>query len=112
MSAGAACFVQTCDQVITGRQFQYDRSLEIIQDEEYLDDADFNDIKRYDILKKIGEVDTDFNIPESQQYSNWMPIQAQKNYNGKFSKNHNEYTQRKGSQTQQNFKHETEFEPV
>ena len=33
---------------ISGRQFGYDRALEIIQDEEYLDDADFNEI-RYSI---------------------------------------------------------------
>jgi len=35
------CFVQTCDQQITGRNFAYDRALRVIEDEEYLDDIDF-----------------------------------------------------------------------
>ena len=30
---------------ISGRQFGYDRALEIIQDEEYLEDADFDEIR-------------------------------------------------------------------
>merc|ERR1712223_2249487 len=118
MSAGAACYRQTCDQVITGRQFQYDEALTIIQDEEYLEDADFDDIKRYYIYKKIGKVDTDFNIPKSNQYSNWMPKQSNENYqyNGKYSKNHYNHMWRQQnkneSQTYSSYKYETEFEPV
>ena len=56
---------------ILGRQFQYDQALQIIQEEEYLEDSDFDDIKRYDILKKIGKTDVDFDIPENQQDSKW-----------------------------------------
>merc|ERR1712066_1142741 len=95
MAAGGACFVQTCNQVITGRQFPYERSLEIIQNEEYLEDSDIDEIRRrrYDILKKIGQFNPDYNIPKTQQYNNWMQDQqAQQrghqnyNYNGKFRK--------------------------
>lgn len=126
MSAGAACFVQTCDQVITGRQFQYDRALEIIQDEEYLEDLDFDDIKRYDtsqILKKISEINPNFNIPQDIQYSNWKPIKNNENevykrkylyekkYNGKYSTNYVKYTnifdkQQESEKENANFNHD------
>jgi hypothetical protein len=36
---------QTCDQLITGRNLEYNRALEIIQNEEYLDGSDFDEIK-------------------------------------------------------------------
>ncbi len=41
-------FSQTCDQSITGRNFQYSRALQVIQSEEYLDDVDFDIIRRSD----------------------------------------------------------------
>ena len=40
-----------CDQIISGRNLGYARALDIIQDEEYLDDSDFDEIRykrRYD----------------------------------------------------------------
>ena len=40
-----------CDQQISGRNLAYERALSIIQDEEYLDDSDFDEIRykrRYD----------------------------------------------------------------
>ena len=53
-----ACRV--CDQLITGRNLAYSRALEIIQDEEYLDDSDFDEIRykrRYDSqLYNIGNM--------------------------------------------------------
>ena len=55
-----------------GRQFGYDRALEIVQDEQYLEDVDFDEIRRYDILKKIGEFNLNFNIPESRQKIQWQ----------------------------------------
>ena len=45
--------VQTCDQAITFRNFDYSRALEIVQDEEYLDDVDFDEIR---VSHKQGEV--------------------------------------------------------
>ena len=85
---------------ILGRNFQYDQALEIIQDEEYLEDADFDDIKRNYILKKIGEFNPEFNIPTSHQHSKWMLKHAKIHkqhalqYNGKYSKHHYDYNQR------------------
>ena len=38
-----------CDQTITGRNFMYSRALDIIQNEEYLDQSDFDEIR----LKRI-----------------------------------------------------------
>ena len=37
---------------IIGRNFEYDEALKIIQFEEYTEDIDFNEIKRYDIQKR------------------------------------------------------------
>merc|ERR1712223_250 len=82
----AGCFVQTCDQTITGRNFEYDRALEIIEEEEYLEDVDFDDIRRlrradvnyFEIYKKIGSFDKSVNVPKSEQkIDNWN-IQAVK----------------------------------
>ena len=41
--------------IISGQQFANDRALEIIQDEQYLEDLDFDKISGYDILEKIGK---------------------------------------------------------
>ncbi len=41
------CYVQTCDQTITGRNLLYSRALEIVQDEEYLTAADLDIIRRH-----------------------------------------------------------------
>lgn len=45
--------VQTCDQQITFRNFNYARALEVVQDEEYLDDVDFDVVR---LIRKQGEV--------------------------------------------------------
>ena len=59
--------------IITGRQFSYDRALQIVQDETYLEDSDFDEIK------KIGQFDPNMNIPEiGQKYK----------YKGKTHKTH------------------------
>ena len=103
---------------ILGRQFQYDRALQIIQDEEYLEDVDFNDIKRYDIMKKIGKFNPDSNIPNSSQYSNWIPKQTHRNYkyNGKYSLNHyknmKQQQNENESQAYLSNEYETEFESI
>ena len=34
-----------CDQIISGRNLAYSRALEIIQEEDYLDEEDFNEIR-------------------------------------------------------------------
>ena len=45
------CYVQTCDQTITGRQLSYQRSLDIVQGEEYLEAADTDIIRRQFIVR-------------------------------------------------------------
>ena len=44
----AGCFKRSCDQTITGRGLTYNRALEIVQNEEYLEAAD-TDILRYNL---------------------------------------------------------------
>ena len=93
----------TIPNLILGRQFQYDRALEIIQDEEYLEDADFDDVRRNDILKKMGKFDPNFNIPKKHQQKILAPSHGDQNqkylgkyaqgdlnkyYSGKYSKYH------------------------
>ena len=51
------CFTRICDQTISGRQLVYDRALEIIQDEEYLNDVDFDEIKRQRLKRQISILD-------------------------------------------------------
>ena len=45
--------VQTCDQAITFRNFDYSRALEIVQEEEYLEDVNFDEIR---LSRKQGKV--------------------------------------------------------
>ena len=61
--------------------------MEIIQEEEYLDDIDFDDIKRYDV-SYLYKRSLNFDIPKSSQYSVWAPAEGNKNeqYNGKYRK--------------------------
>ena len=42
-----------CDQTITGRNFMYSRALDIIQNEEYLDISDFDEIRYKRKLKSV-----------------------------------------------------------
>ena len=36
---------QTCDRTVTGRNFDYDSAVSVIQEEDYLEDEDFDDIR-------------------------------------------------------------------
>ena len=45
-----------CDQIISGRNLAYSRALEIIQEEEYLDEEDFDEIR----YKRNLRVKTEF----------------------------------------------------
>ena len=53
--------VQLTLMIVTGRQFSYDRALQILQDETYLEDSDFDEIR------KIGQFDPNMKIPETHQ---------------------------------------------
>ena len=61
--------------IITGRQFSYDRALQIVQDETYLEDSDFDEIK------KIGQFDPNMNIPEIRQ--KWISKAHEYKHKGK-----------------------------
>ena len=61
--------------IITGRQFSYDRALQIVQDETYLEDSDFDEIR------KIGRFDPNVNIPEIRQ--KWISKAPKYKYKGK-----------------------------
>ena len=53
----ASCYVRSCDQLISGRFLTYERALEIIQNEEYLTEADLSVIRRLKKRKKRNEED-------------------------------------------------------
>ena len=55
------------NQLFTGRNFEYDEALEIIQFEEYSEDIDFDEIRRYDIQKKIGELHRKVNFRKGRE---------------------------------------------
>lgn len=51
----SACFAAIKNiKSILGRNLEYDQALEIVENEEYLQDLNFDEIKRYDIQKRIG----------------------------------------------------------
>ena len=54
-----ANFVQTCDQTITGRNFNYGEALKIMQDETYLSASDFDEDFRF--TRKHGRIIQDIN---------------------------------------------------
>ena len=69
---------------ILGRQFEYGTALEIIQDESYLQESDFNDIKRKDIKKEIKfaipNIKNDIS-PDFKDWNNrkkWEPIRKKR----------------------------------
>ena len=66
--------------IITGRQFSYDRALQIMQDETYLENSDFDEIK------KIGRFDPNMNIPEIRQ--KWISNAPKYKYKGKTHSTH------------------------
>ena len=45
---------------VTGRQFSYASALQIMQEEFYLEDSDFDDIRRHDIINKVGKFGANF----------------------------------------------------
>ena len=61
---------------IIGRNFEYDEALKIVQFEEYTEDINFDEIKRYDIQKRIGNFDQESNT------------RKERNHGSKYSKKH------------------------
>ena len=50
----SSCHVRKCDQQVTGRGLSYQRSLEVVQNEEYLTEADL-DVLRRRKRREIGQ---------------------------------------------------------
>ena len=61
---------------IIGRNFEYDEALKIVQFEEYTEDINFDEIKRYDIHKRIGNFDQELNTRKGRKHG------------GKYSRKH------------------------
>ena len=51
---------------ITGRNFEYPEALRLIQNEDYLDDADIDELRRNDIVRRISEFNPDVNIRQKR----------------------------------------------
>ena len=88
-----------------------------MQDEEYLQDADFDDIKRHDIVKKIGNFNPDFNHPKIVQYGEWKPKENQQitsnkyNHNGKMSNDYSFYNKNR-AHNYQNYSNMKRKQPI
>ena len=80
---GACMVINTFLKIVIGRQFGYNRALEIVQDEQYLEDSDFDEIRRLDVIKKIGEFNPDLNLPKQHQ-KGWLANLANVASNHKF----------------------------
>ena len=83
--------VQTCDQAITFRNFDYARALEVVQDEEYLDDSDFDEIR---LSRKQGEVFQAIDKFKEKVDNNFEILSEDSDILGKFD---NEYHREKRS---------------
>ena len=66
-----------------GRNFEYDEALKIIQFEEYTDDINFDEIKRYDIQKRIGSIKSQkLNLRKGRKHKGKNP----RRHHGKISR--------------------------
>ena len=83
---------------IPGRNFNYDAALDIMQAETYLEDADFDDIKRFDIVKKLGNFNSNINSAKQSQHANRLskqhPIVPNQMYNYEQKILDNQHTKR------------------
>ena len=97
---------------LLGRQFNYEDALTIMQDEEYLEDADFDDIKRYDIFQKIDNFDTNFKIHKKIQQINRTPKENHHNLEKNYHYNGENVfkAKEKGRQLDQRYNHEKKNE--
>jgi hypothetical protein len=96
--------VQTCDQAITFRNFDYSRALEIVQDEEYLDDVEFDEIR---VSRKQGEVFQAIDNFKEKVDNNFDIVWEDSDILGEFDEHHREKrqyaTERDNMQLQRDF---------
>ena len=74
----ANCYSRTCDQLIVGRTLPYSRALEIIQDELYLEAADFNIIRRRK-KRKVQDFFQDYYVDQMELKHDIVKRQTQSN---------------------------------
>ena len=86
--------VQTCDQAITFRNFDYARALEVVQDEEYLDDSDFDEIR---LSRKQGEVFQAIDKFQEKVDNNFDILWEDSDILGQFDNEYQEYHREKRS---------------
>ena len=69
---------------IIGRNFEYDEALKIVQFEEYTEDINFDEIKRYDVQKRIGNLESQkLNLRRGQKHGGKNPGNGSKMKNQK-----------------------------
>ena len=106
-----------CTFYFSGRQFEYDTVLQLIQNEDYLEDSDIDELRRYDSVKKTGDFNADYDIPKPLDDNNWMPLQNQQNLFNKYNDNAEmmydlSYFDQNNHQIFQNYYYERENDPV
>ena len=84
--------VQTCDQAIIFRNFDYSRALEIVQDEEYLDDVNFDEIR---LSRKQGEVFQAIDKFQEKVDNNFDILWEDSDILGQFDNEYQEYHREK-----------------
>ena len=82
---------QTCDQAITFRNFNYARALEVVQDEEYLDDVDFDEVR---LRRKQGEVFQAIDNFNEKIENNFEILSEDPDILGKFDNEYQEFHHR------------------
>ena len=96
--------VQTCDQAITFRNFDYERALEIVQDEEYLDDVNFDEIR---LSRKQGEVFQAIDKFQEKVDNNFDILWEDSDILGQFDNEYQEYHREKRQSNQVFFTNDT-----
>ena len=97
---------------LPGRQFSYEDALTIMQDEEYLDDVDFDDIKRYDGFQKIDSFNANHKTFRIAQQIDRTPNENHHNPEKNYHIDGENIFQdkRKGKQLVQRYNHEIKNE--
>ena len=87
-----------------GRQFNYDTALEIIQEEDYLEDSDFDEIKRYDTIIEIRNFSPDSIYPNHIQHGDRIPAQNQPTRFEKYNHNSLSYNANRAQNHQYHYR--------
>ena len=95
----------------SGRNFNYDEALPIIQEEDYLEDLDFDDIKRHDTLIEIRNFSPESIYPNNIQHGDWISAQNPPRHYEKYDHNSLSYNAN-GAQNPQYYYRKKRNEPI